>query len=55
MKISVKNTIDNTIEYFDNIDDAKNHIKTEIRWFNSPNENKNGLGYNDHDFIIEEI
>jgi hypothetical protein len=55
MKIQVINTIDNTQETFDNLAAANEHIKREINWFNSPNENKNNKGYDESDFIIKEI
>ena len=55
MKIQVTNTIDNTKETFDNLELANEHIKREIKWFNSPNENKNNNGYDESDFIIDEI
>ena len=55
MKILVINTIDKTEETFDNLELANEHINQEIKWFNSPNENKNNNGYDKNDFIIKEI
>lgn len=55
MKTQVTNTIDNSVETFNSIEEANIYIKGEIEWFNSPNENKNGNGYDESDFLIEEI
>lgn len=49
MKIQVTNTIDNSTETFNNLADAKEHVATELRWFNS-----NGDSYDESDFLIEE-
>lgn len=55
MKIQVTNTINGEITIFENLDLAKEFIKSEIKWFNSPKENENNNGYDDSDFIIDEI
>lgn len=55
MKTRVINTINGDVQLFDNLELANEHIKTEIIWFNSPNENKNGNGYDESDFIIEQV
>lgn len=55
MKIQVTNTIDNSVEVFSSIQDVNNYIINEIHWFNSINENKNGNGYDESDFLIEKI
>jgi hypothetical protein len=52
--IKVTNTIDSSEEFFNTMQEANEHILEEIEWFNSENENKNGNGYDDSDFIIEE-
>ena len=47
--IKVINKIDNSNASFNNMDDAMEHIKIELEWWNIY-ENKNP--YNDNDFII---
>jgi hypothetical protein len=53
--IKVTNTIDQSKDIFPNMNLAKAFIKTEVKWFNSPQENKTGKGYDESDFIIDEI
>ena len=55
MKTKVINTINGDVNVFDTIELANAHVKSEILWFNSPNENKNGNGYNEDDFIVESV
>jgi hypothetical protein len=55
MKTKVTNTINGDFQVFENSQSANQHIQSEIVWFNSPNENKNGNGYDESDFIVEEI
>jgi hypothetical protein len=55
MKTKVTNTINGDVQVFENLQSANQHIQSEIVWFNSPNENENGNGYDESDFIIEEI
>lgn len=55
MKTKVTNTINGEVTVFDTIELANAHIQSEIVWFNSPNENKNGNGYNEDDFIVESV
>lgn len=43
----------NEVSNFNTIEEVRTHIKREITWFNSPAENKNGTGYDETDFIIE--
>jgi len=54
MKYMVKNTINNSIEFFDTKDEVRKYIDSEIKWFSSERELKNNTGYNDDDFIITE-
>lgn len=51
----VINTIDDSVETLNTMKEVNKYIETEIRWFNSPNENKNNSGYSKHDFIITEL
>lgn len=37
------------------MEEVNAHIESEIKWFNSPNENKNNSGYSKDDFLIEEL
>jgi len=53
-EITITNTINGEVTKFSNFDEAKSFIESEIKWFNSPNENKNGNGYDDSDFIISQ-
>lgn len=55
MKIKVTNTINGDIQIFENAELANEHIQSEITWFNSPNENKNGNGYDESDFLVDEV
>jgi hypothetical protein len=55
MKTRVTNTINGDVQVFDNLELANAHVKSEITWFNSPNENKNGNGYDESDFIVEQV
>ena len=55
MKTRVTNKINGDVQVFDNIELANTHIQSEIKWFNSPNENKNGNGYNEDDFIVDPV
>lgn len=52
--ITVKNTINGEISTFETMEEAKDFIASEIKWFNSPSENANGNGYDESDFLIEE-
>lgn len=54
MEFKVKNTIDNSIEFFQTMDEVNEYIQSEIKWFNSPGENERGDGYDESDFIITE-
>ena len=54
-KFKVTTTMTEEVEFFNSMEEVKEHINTEIKWFNSPNENKNGNGYNEDDFIVDEI
>lgn len=49
--IKVTNTINNTSETFNNINDANEHIATELRWFNACESESSA--YDESDFIIE--
>ena len=49
----VRNTINNEVTVFETMEMVNDHIKSEIEWFNSPNENKNGNGYDSGDFIVD--
>jgi hypothetical protein len=53
--IRVTNTINSEVRVFENMELVKDHIKSEIEWFNSPNENKNGNGYDSDDFLIDTL
>ena len=53
--IKVTNTINNEVTVFETMEMVNNHIKSEIEWFNSPNENKNGNGYDSDDFLVSEM
>ena len=55
MKTRVTNTINGDVQLFDNLELANAHVQLEITWFNSPNENKNGNGYDESDFIVEQV
>lgn len=55
MKTRVINTINGEVQFFNNLKSAQNHVQSEIKWFNSPNENKNGNGYDESDFIVEQV
>lgn len=55
MKTRVTNTINGDVQVFDNLELANAHVQSEITWFNSPNENKNGNGYDESDFIVEQV
>lgn len=37
---------------FATMNEAKEHIQNEIRWFNSPRENEMNSGYTEDDFIV---
>jgi len=51
-KYKVTNTIDQTTETFNTIKEVKEHIDSELEWFNFY-EKRNP--YKEDDFIIEEI
>jgi len=53
--ISVTNTINNEVRVFETMEMVNDHIKSEIEWFNSPNENKNGNGYDSDDFLVDTL
>ena len=53
--IQVTNTIDNSVENFNTMEEVNEHIEREIKWFNSPKENENNNGYSKDDFIITEL
>jgi len=53
--IKVTNTINNEVTVFETMEMVNDHIKSEIEWFNSPNENKNGNGYDSDDFIVDAV
>lgn len=55
MKTRVTNTINGDVQVFDNLELANEHVQSEITWFNSLNENKNGNGYDESDFIVEQV
>lgn len=55
MKTRVTNTINGDVQIFNNSELANAHVQSEITWFNSPNENKNGNGYDEDDFIVEQV
>ena len=51
----VTTTMTEEVAFFTSMEEVKEHIETEIKWFNSPDENKNGNGYDETDFIVDEI
>ena len=53
--ILVKNTIDNSVENFNTMEEVNEYIEREIKWFKSPKENENNNGYSKDDFIIKEL
>jgi hypothetical protein len=55
MTTRVTNTINGDVQLFDNSELANAHVQSEIIWFNSPNENKKGNGYDETDFIMEPV
>ena len=50
--IKVTTTMTGEQHTFATMNEAKEHIQTEIRWFNSPRENEMNSGYTEDDFII---
>ena len=54
MNYQVTNTIDNSIETFETLEQVNDHIQAEIKWFNSPKENENNNGYDQSDFNVVE-
>jgi hypothetical protein len=55
MAIRVTNTINGDVQLFENTELANKHIVSEIKWFNSPGENERNDGYDDSDFIVENV
>jgi hypothetical protein len=55
MKTRVTNTINGEVQLFKNSELANDYVISEIKWFNSSNENKNRNGYDKTDFIIEQV
>ena len=55
MKTRVTNTINGDVQVFENLELANEHVKSEIKWFNSPGENERNDGYDDSDFIVENV
>lgn len=55
MKTRVTNTINGDVQVFKTLELANSHVKSEITWFNSPSENANGNGYDESDFIVEQV
>jgi len=53
--LKVRNTINNEVRLFETMEMVNDHIKSEIEYFNSPNENKNGNGYDSDDFLVDEV
>lgn len=51
----VINTINSDVQEFEKMELVKAHIASEIKWFNSPSENENNNGYDESDFIVEEV
>ena len=51
----VTNTIDDSTEILDTMKEVSEHIEAEIKWFNSPDENKNNSCYSNDYFIINEF
>jgi len=51
----VTTTMTSEVSTFETMEEVNTHIAGEIKWFNSPNENKNNNGYDESDFIIEEL
>ena len=49
----VTTIIDGSIEQFNAMEEVNDHIKSQIKWFNSPSENEKNNGYTVDDFIIE--
>lgn len=54
MKYKVKNTIDNSVEFFETRKEVDEFIQGEIKWYSSENELKNGNGYDESDFPVFE-
>jgi len=51
----VTTTMTSEVSTFETMEEVNAHIATEIKWFNSDNENKNGNGYDESDFVVEDI
>lgn len=51
----VINTINSDVQEFATMEEVNSHIASEIKWFNSENENKNGNGYDESDFIVDTV
>lgn len=52
---TVTTTMTGEVSKFETMEEVNAHIASEIKWFNSPNENEKGNGYDESDFIVEEI
>jgi len=55
METRVTNTINGDVQVFENAEMAQQHVASEIKWFNSPGENERNDGYDNSDFIVEEV
>jgi len=54
-QFEVRNTINNDVQIFNTMDEVNEHIASEIKWFNSPEENENNSGYDSSDFVVNEM
>ena len=50
----VQNTITNELSFFDTIEQAKDFVQSEIKWYSSKREIETNTGYDGTDFPITE-
>jgi hypothetical protein len=55
MKYKVTTIATGEVDVCDSMEQVNDHIDSQIRWFNSPEENEAGRGYTKDDFKVEEV